>query len=690
MRHSLTSLASIIAALLCLPVLEDCGGHTPRGILEREMDSFSLRVLPESYLYGGTAHYFDVASYQERDVTVVEVHVAQARGLKAFYCELTSPAGSLDCISIQPSARFGAGGQVLSLAVPDQRISSRLYFGMVIANCERRTGFSGSGLLATLRLRAAAAIPAPRAASEAPHSVFSRAALTLNIGELTWLYYNQGDYDQNGEVNISDLTPLGMHFGETGPFNPATALSCVDGDNNGELNLADITPIAVNFGHRVSGFHVYYSASTSDYPTSSSDPNGPGAALIADVTFSSSSSPISDRKRYYRSIPAPQPTDSHWVRPHDGEVEGMPSNGVSPGGFWRAYTVLTDVPNDGNGIYLDLAMIDGRPAIAINRGANLCYVRANDEHGETWPASVQLNAPIVDYYRDVSLADINGKPAVATINRQYDDCCCWYQSALDAGGVIWRSAYELNLSEVMYMIDVGEVANHPVVAYDIETMWGYQVIYQRAADEDGTNWGGGEAFALPSNVYSPSLAIIAGKPALAYSRGATPGELCFVTSADAVGAAWNAAVTLVLGEGTYQTGWSPALAVVNGHPAVCYEYRHDEQLRRPMYLRASDATGTVPWNAPTPTAIDERSPIDSGHSCSMAEVNGRVYVAYYDWSNSDLLCSCSTDANGENWLLPKVVDGDFGWCCSIADINGHPAIAYHNLAENALKYAIAY
>lgn len=100
-----------------------------------------------------------------------------------------------------------------------------------------------------------------------------------------------GDYDQNGEVNIADLTPMGMRFFQTvgydapdlhngltywptgspdddggaGSGNPPAAGSAainwrnarIDGDFNGEINIADITPIATHWNHKLSGYKVF-------------------------------------------------------------------------------------------------------------------------------------------------------------------------------------------------------------------------------------------------------------------------------------------------------------------------------------------------------------------------------------------------------------------------------------------------
>ena len=86
-----------------------------------------------------------------------------------------------------------------------------------------------------------------------------------------------GDYDGNGVVGISDITPLGKYFGETVEYDeqgehggisywPAGdpdgegrdnwLKARVDGDGNGIINAADITTIAIHFGERSNGWRV--------------------------------------------------------------------------------------------------------------------------------------------------------------------------------------------------------------------------------------------------------------------------------------------------------------------------------------------------------------------------------------------------------------------------------------------------
>jgi hypothetical protein len=94
------------------------------------------------------------------------------------------------------------------------------------------------------------------------------------IGTLfEWTYRNQGDYDLNGVVNISDLTQVGLHFEKTTLSPDWQQAQLADGDNNGVVNIADVTPIGQNFGGEVDGYEFQSRAAGSgvwtaveDYP----------------------------------------------------------------------------------------------------------------------------------------------------------------------------------------------------------------------------------------------------------------------------------------------------------------------------------------------------------------------------------------------------------------------------------------
>lgn len=116
---------------------------------------------------------------------------------------------------------------------------------------------------------------------------------TDSSATLNWLERHTGDYDVNGEVNIADLTPIGLHFMESyvDSSSPDYAeLEVVDGDDNTEINIADLTPIGANFSTSITGYNVYRTPLSSfqeepDVNESArwtkveniSDPNGPSA-----------------------------------------------------------------------------------------------------------------------------------------------------------------------------------------------------------------------------------------------------------------------------------------------------------------------------------------------------------------------------------------------------------------------------
>lgn len=134
---------------------------------------------------------------------------------------------------------------------------------------------------------------------------------------LQWTYRNAGDYDQNGAVGISDITPLAVHFGSTGVDDPDTEEGLVDGNGDQKLDIADITPIAVNFGSICGGYLLQY-APWEDGPWEDSE-------VVSTLDG------IEDPARYRFTVPLP-PERSGYVRvmPTDEDiVKGEASNIVA-------------------------------------------------------------------------------------------------------------------------------------------------------------------------------------------------------------------------------------------------------------------------------------------------------------------------------------------------------------------------
>ncbi|MEZ5339376.1 MAG: hypothetical protein R3F46_14085 [bacterium] len=82
--------------------------------------------------------------------------------------------------------------------------------------------------------------------------------------QLSWVHHQLGDYDRNGEVNISDLTPVGIHLGKTSASPDWLQALTADGDGNNEINIADVTPIGQNFGASLGGYLLQISRQPGD------------------------------------------------------------------------------------------------------------------------------------------------------------------------------------------------------------------------------------------------------------------------------------------------------------------------------------------------------------------------------------------------------------------------------------------
>ena len=88
-------------------------------------------------------------------------------------------------------------------------------------------------------------------------------ALDGQSARLSWGYRSVGDYDQNSEVNIADLTPIGLNLGKSEAATDWPRARLADGDGNGLITIADVTPIGANYGNRVSFYSIRRSSAAS-------------------------------------------------------------------------------------------------------------------------------------------------------------------------------------------------------------------------------------------------------------------------------------------------------------------------------------------------------------------------------------------------------------------------------------------
>ncbi|MCH7472097.1 PKD domain-containing protein [bacterium] len=318
---------------------------------DRLAGQFDLNVWDESHFDGARADGYSLLVSERGGETVVIVSVSGAVELKALYFDLGYDPERYRPIKVEPGGALDGGDgwdDLLTLEVFEER--GRVYYGQVLARYQEKDGFSGSGVLASVHFMRERA-PFTRLASEAPISDASAADLAWEGDNdiLAWHYYSQGDYDQNGETNVADLTRLGANFGVKGPFDPTTSLALIDGDGNGELSITDLTPIGVNFRRVVGSYNIYGSASETDYPAGNEEGNGAGAVLLGSVDFAEAVGTPAERKQFSFEVGDPEANLFYWVRPADGGHEGTPSNLLEWEPFANDPPVAGLIPNPSAG-----------------------------------------------------------------------------------------------------------------------------------------------------------------------------------------------------------------------------------------------------------------------------------------------------------------------------------------------------
>ena len=678
-------------------------------------DGFELSVLPQSLLDAASAGDISIKTTTVAQGVEVAVETSAAVGLKALYFTLSyDPARYSPLSSTSSRLLAGATGQVLELAVLDE--PGLLQHGQVLARWPDHEGFSGDGRLATVLFARRAFTPeTARAVSDAPTSELSRALLDLDPGlmQLHWYYYHQGDYDQNGDTNISDLTPLGANFGAAGPFDFKAAISCVDGDNNALITIADITPIGANFGRRVSSYEVSYSNSNTDYPATNDGPNGPGTFGAGSVPFSGAVFTAGFRKEFVYSIAGLDPLAFYWVRPVDETSIGTPSNMASGAGNTApTVSLLADATSgnaplhvtftanasdmdgaivlyewdlDGDAIYESSG--PGNTAVFdyTADGSYSAKVRVLDNGGLEASASqvitvvpVGANIPPTAL---LSAAPVLGEAPLtvdfdASGSSDPDGVIAEYRFDFDGDGIFdlvtgtalhsFQYTVPGTYSAELEVADDDGAASSDVQVIQVNPPpgWHYQTIH--ASDDDVGN--------------QSVLLEVGGLPMVIYWNR-TQQDLYYMRATDVLGEFWAAPEIIddsgLVGDMNQPDASEIAAMVIGGRPAVAYN--RDDTL---YFRRASDAEGGLPWGEPA-LEVDDGGLGQSGEYVSMAFVNGNPGMAYHDNTNGHLRYVRAATSDGLDWTDPAVtvhsVPGlDLGQSTSLAVVNGLPCISYYD------------
>ena len=312
-------------------------GVTAGASVVARQGNFILYALPGTDELSGQAGRISLEVGVAEQEVVVTARISGAAGLRGICMELAYPSARYRPVAARCGAVLGGAEEQLSLCVTDTPGVAAL--GAVLKNWPQREGFSGDGELAQVRF-ARQPFAASRRVSSAPISDEAKARLVLDCTRqrVEWEHVLPGDYDQNGQVGLSDLIPLAMHWGETTMTEPFAfpdprarlfkwdALSMIDADHDGTIGLPDLAYLGMHWGEATSAYCIYSSLDpAADMP----DGNGGADKVAAEASVTLSSALIdADTGRLYFSEPlvAPQDGRAYWERPTDAATVGTPSN----------------------------------------------------------------------------------------------------------------------------------------------------------------------------------------------------------------------------------------------------------------------------------------------------------------------------------------------------------------------------
>lgn len=389
-----------------------------------------MQVLPESFAMGGSGR-FELSVLEGSDTALLSIMASDAGDLSHFYAEIEYDNASWTPLAAESAGLLG--NSAISLLAGDG--NGRVQYGELIPGADP-AGVDGSGLLATIEFSRRADSPRSASGAAEPAPMLNRDG-SRDI--LSWYYENTGDYDQNGEVNIADLTPLGVNFGNSGPFAEDSAQWMVDGDHNGEINLADITPIGINFGERVDGYAIYAGQDGSGYPADPEDDNGVAARSVATLDLSEAMGGGSERKHFSYTDNTVELHDRYWLRSMSADT-ASPASPLTPAWQkdWQRTVVFSSSEMPSRRAPA-LTVVAGKPCVlyggSVAEDGIALFTAAGDELGESWSSPQNVSGTDTDT-RYFHMLEYNGRPAIVYYKHTTGETV--FRKASAADGSSWE------------------------------------------------------------------------------------------------------------------------------------------------------------------------------------------------------------------------------------------------------------
>ncbi|MBN2080766.1 hypothetical protein JW859_01030 [bacterium] len=524
-------------------------------------------------------------------------------------------------------------------------------------------------VLLIVAIAAGSAVPITaiaRQSSAVPHNEGAAITISWDAGTeiLSWRYYSQGDYNQDGFVTVNDLTPLGQRFGAVGPFDENSAAACVDGNSDGMITVNDITYIGVNFDNAITGYNVYRSTSLDDYPTDPTEPNGETAELVANVPFSAAEHPPAERAVFSYALADPQADFYYWVRPTDGVADGTPSNYLTfyDTGNWRI-EIVDDTADCGRYASLELDD-DGRPHISYFDWDNQDLKYAVRDHG-SWNVATIASAASTGWFTSLAL-DQSNTPYISYYNDSANqlEVTYWTGTTWAVDVVDTDSGINTSTSLVIDAAGYPRLAYFDSIAYQlkyaVKGMSGWTI---ETVDQTGYQ-----------DCWHASLALDSLQtPHISYFNNGRVGYATFD------GSEWQ-----TRSMGGFESGKFNSIAIgPDDNPRISYHNFFAWDLR---YLAYDGAE----WHNYILDNISGGEVLGGVglYSSLVFDANGHPHIAHCRWITSPQELR-HTYYNGEEWVTEVVDDnGEVGTFCTLdVDAGGKPHFAYYDETLGALKYA---
>ncbi len=610
--------------LICLAAagLLSCTGQpaSPEDSPDPRSSSFEfeLNILPDTFVGGGSAAGFSLVQQGDAESLTVLVQAERASGLKALFLELEYDPHKLTPVSAQALPAIGT--DLLQLGLLNQ--PGHLELGCMSPRpqeAEQRgePGFSGSAAVAELHF-IRRPFTSVRRASTPPSSDSSKATISYNSStqELSWGYYNHGDYNQDGRVAVGDLTPIGIYFGDSVPGGAgpdgrdnSSVEDVIDGSNDGVINVQDLSAIGQNFGNQVASYGIYEGDPLTSYPTSNTAPNTATQLITFDFKFGATAA--GKRRVYATAVPDISTSHAYWVRPLDSSgAEGTPSEPSqdSNQGGWHLYEI-------DNG---DFAGYRSR-----------LFVRRNFEGSDV---------PVLLYFRN-SPSPV-GICYASDLNLHGEDL--HYLSTVSGAGFAGDSFAGFSSSDGQMFMARRDIFTGELLVYS-------------CAGNTLANWlPFGTADTTAETIQSFNGVMALGQPAFSYYRNTLDPNDGLLIYNYYDGSQFNP-VIVAGGFGTFDTGKYNSLALINGVPAIAY---YDSQLQNLWYIRANDLLGSS-WPANGVQVEAGGAGVDTGLHVVLMEVAGRPAVFYQEsLFTTRIMYKWASDSLGADWPGGGVVVGN--------------------------------